>query len=91
METMERAAGKPLVIASGGVRALNPAVPLGALWREGSLAAASPAPGTAEARCPVVETLRAADVEMIRAAGLGCYVWTVSEPGPRGPARRVVR
>ena len=62
------------------VRALNPSVPLGAIWRAGSLAAALPSPGTAEALCPAVEVLRAADVEMIRAAGLGCYVWTVSEP-----------
>jgi glycerophosphoryl diester phosphodiesterase len=64
----------------GRVRALNPALPLGALWSAGSLAAALPPPGTAEALCPAVEVLRAADVEMIRAAGLGCYVWTVSEP-----------
>ena len=26
------------------------------------------------------EVLEAADVEQIRAAGLGCYVWTVNEP-----------
>ena len=66
--------------ALGRVRALNPSVPLGAIWRAGSLAAALPAPGTAEAVCSAVEVLRAADVEMIRAAGFGCYVWKVSEP-----------
>jgi glycerophosphoryl diester phosphodiesterase len=66
--------------ALGRVRALNPAVPLGALWSAGPLAAALPAPGRAEALCPAVEVLRAMDVEMIRAAGLACYVWTVSEP-----------
>ena len=62
------------------VRALNPAVPLGALWSAGPLGAALPATGTADALCPAVELLRAADVEIIRAAGLGCYVWTVNEP-----------
>jgi glycerophosphoryl diester phosphodiesterase len=66
--------------ALGRVRALNPAVPLGALWSAGSLAAALPKPGTAEALCPAVEVLRAADVEIIRAAGLGCFVWIVREP-----------
>ncbi len=66
--------------ALGRVRALNPAVPLGALWSAGPLDAALPAPGTADALCPAVEVLRAADVETIRAAGLGCYVWTVNEP-----------
>jgi len=62
------------------VRALNPDIPLGARWSSGPLASALPAPGTAEALCPAIEVLRAADVEMIRAAGLGCYVWTVNEP-----------
>jgi len=62
------------------VRALNPAVPLGALWSAGSLASAMPAPGTVDALCAAVEVLEAADVEQIRAAGLGCYVWTVNEP-----------
>ena len=66
--------------ALGRVRALNPAVPLGALWSAGSLDSALPAPGTVEALCPAVEVLRAADVKGIRAAGLGCYVWTVNEP-----------
>ena len=66
--------------ALGRVRALNPVVPLGALWSAGSLASALPAPGTAEAICPAIEVLRVADVERIRAAGLGCYVWTVNEP-----------
>jgi glycerophosphoryl diester phosphodiesterase len=66
--------------ALGRVRALNPAVPLGAVWGAGSLAAALPAPGTAEALCAAVEVLREADVNRIRAAGLRCYVWTVSEP-----------
>ena len=66
--------------ALGRVRALNPAVPLGALWSAGPLDAALPATGTADALCPSVEVLRAADVETIRAAGLGCYVWTVNEP-----------
>lgn len=62
------------------MRALNPAVPLGALWSAGRLDAALPATGTADAVCPSVEVLRAADVETIRAAGLSCYVWTVNEP-----------
>jgi len=66
--------------ALGRVRALNPAVPLGVLWSEGSLTAALPAPGTADALCAAVEVLREADVEKIRAARLGCYVWTVNEP-----------
>ena len=66
--------------ALGRVRALNPAVPLGALWSAGPLAAALPAIGTAEALCPAVEVLREADVDKIRAAGLACYVWTVNEP-----------
>ena len=66
--------------ALGRVRALNPAVALGVLWRAGTLAAALPAPGSAEALCPAVEMLREADREKIRAAGLGCYVWTVNEP-----------
>ena len=66
--------------ALGRVRALNPAIPLGALWSAGPLHAALPASGTADALCPAVELLRAADVEKIRAAGLGCYVWTVNEP-----------
>ena len=66
--------------ALGRVRALNPAVRLGVLWSAGGLASALPPPGTAEALCPAVEVLRAADVERIRAAGLGCYVWTVNEP-----------
>lgn len=66
--------------ALGRVRALNPAVPLGALWSAGQLDAALPATGTVNALCPSVEVLRAADVETIRAAGLGCYVWTVNEP-----------
>lgn len=62
------------------VRALNPAVPLGVLWSAGALEAALPAPGMADALCPAVEVLREADVEKIRAVGLGCYVWTVNEP-----------
>jgi len=62
------------------VRALNPSLPLGAIWTAGSLAAALPASGTAEAVCSAVEVLRAADVEMIRASGLRCYVRTVNEP-----------
>ena len=66
--------------ALGRVRALNPAVPLGALWSAGPLDAALPATGTVDALCPAVEMLREADVEKIRAAGLGCYVWTVNEP-----------
>ena len=66
--------------ALGRVRALNPAVPLGALWSAGPLDAALPASGTADALCPAVEVLREADVEKIQAAGLGCYVWTVNEP-----------
>jgi glycerophosphoryl diester phosphodiesterase len=66
--------------ALGRVRALNPAVPLGALWSAGPLDAALPTTGTADALCPAVEVLREADVEKIRAAGLGCYVWTVNEP-----------
>jgi glycerophosphoryl diester phosphodiesterase len=33
-----------------------------------------------DALCPAVEVLGATDVERIRAAGLGCYVWTVNEP-----------
>jgi glycerophosphoryl diester phosphodiesterase len=66
--------------ALGRVRTLNPAIPIGALWSAGSLASALPAPGTAEALCPAVEVLQAGDVEKIRAAGLGCYVWTVNEP-----------
>jgi glycerophosphoryl diester phosphodiesterase len=66
--------------ALGRVRALNPAVPLGALWSAGQLDAALPATGTADALCAAAELLRAADVETIRAAGLGCYVWTVNEP-----------
>jgi glycerophosphoryl diester phosphodiesterase len=64
----------------GRVRALNPAVPLGALWSAGSLDSALPAPGTVDALCPAVEVLTAVDVERIRAAGIGCYVWTVNEP-----------
>ena len=66
--------------ALGRVRALNPAVPLGALWSAGPLDVALPATGTADALCPAVDVLREADVEKIRAAGLGCYVWTVNEP-----------
>jgi glycerophosphoryl diester phosphodiesterase len=64
----------------GRVRALNPAVPLGALWSAGSLDSALPAPGTVDALCPAVEVLTVVDVERIRAAGIGCYVWTVNEP-----------
>jgi len=64
----------------GRVRALNPAVPLGALWSAGSLDSALPTPGTVDALCPAVEVLTAVDVERIRAAGIGCYVWTVNEP-----------
>jgi glycerophosphoryl diester phosphodiesterase len=66
--------------ALGRARDLNPAVPLGALWSAGSLASALPAPGTVDALCPAAEVLKAPDVERIRAAGLGCYVWTVNEP-----------
>jgi glycerophosphoryl diester phosphodiesterase len=66
--------------ALGRVRAINPAVPLGALWSVGPLHAALPTTGTADALCPAVEVLREADIEKIRAAGLGCYVWTVNEP-----------
>jgi glycerophosphoryl diester phosphodiesterase len=62
------------------VRALNSAVRLGALWSAGPLAAALAATGAVDALCPAVEVLREADVEEIRAAGLGCYVWTVNEP-----------
>ena len=66
--------------ALGRVRAVNPAVPLGALWIAGSLASALPAPGTAEALCPAAGMLEAGDVQRIRAAGLACHVWTVNEP-----------
>ena len=66
--------------ALGRVRALNPAVPLGVLWSAGPLDSALPPTGTADALCPAVEVLREGDVEKIRAAGLGCYVWTVNEP-----------
>ena len=62
------------------VRVLNSAVRLGALWSAGPLVAALPATGAVDALCPAVEVLREADVERIRAAGLGCYVWTVNEP-----------
>ena len=43
----------------GRLRALNPAVPLGALWSAGSLDSAFPAPGTVDALCPSVEVLTA--------------------------------
>jgi len=66
--------------ALGRVRALNPTIPLGTLWSAGSLASALPTPGTVDALCPAVEVLGATDLESIRAAGLGCYVWTVNEP-----------
>ena len=66
--------------ALGRVRALNPTVTLVALWSAGPLAAALPATGTADALCAGAEMLREADVEKIRAAGLGCYVWTADEP-----------
>jgi glycerophosphoryl diester phosphodiesterase len=66
--------------ALGRVRGFNPAVPLGALWSDGPLASALPSPGEAEAVCPAVEVLGAGDVERIRAARLGCYVYTVNEP-----------
>lgn len=62
------------------VRALNSALPLGALWTEGPLEAARPARGLVDAMCPAVEVLRKADVEELWMAGLGCYVWTVNEP-----------
>ena len=55
-------------------------VPLGTLWSAGPARFALPPPGEAEAVCSAVEVLGAADVEAIRAAGLGCYVWTVDEP-----------
>jgi glycerophosphoryl diester phosphodiesterase len=67
-------------VALGRVRAFNPAVPLGAVWSAGSLASVLPPPGSAEAVCPAVEVLRAADLERIRAAGLSCHVWTINEP-----------
>src|SRR5207247_10058620 len=41
---------------------------------------ALPSPGEAEAVCSAVEVLGARDVERIRAARLGCYVYTVNEP-----------
>jgi len=66
--------------ALGRVRAFNPAVPLGTLWSAGPLASALPSPGEAEAVCSAVELLGAGDVERIRAARLGCYVYTVNEP-----------
>jgi len=66
--------------ALGRVRSLNSTVPVGVVWSAGSLAAALPAPGTADALCPAVEMLRGTDLAKIRASGLGCYVWTVNEP-----------
>jgi len=62
------------------VRALNPAIPLNALWSAGPLVAALPGPGEAESLCAAANLLGEALVERIRGAGLGCYVWTVNEP-----------
>lgn len=62
------------------VRALNPAIPLGAIWKAGPLAAALPAAGEAESLCAAADLLGEAEVERIRRAGLGCYVWAVNEP-----------
>ena len=64
----------------GRVRALNPDLRLAARWTAGPIGGALPQPGEAEAVCPEARLIERADVDAIRTAGLGCYVWTVDEP-----------
>ena len=65
------------------VRALNGAIPLGAIWNAGPLATVLPAPGEAESFCAAADLLREAELRQIRGAGLGCPVWTAEEPALR--------
>lgn len=61
------------------VRALNPEIKLGLIWSGGTLDALRQAAPTMDAVC-AAEVIRAADVEAIRSAGLGCYVGKADEP-----------
>jgi glycerophosphoryl diester phosphodiesterase len=62
------------------VRALNQEVKLAARWTTGQLGCALQTARALDAVCASAEGLGAADVEAIRAAGLGCYVETADEP-----------
>ena len=62
------------------VRALNQDVKLVATWATGPLDHALQTAQALDAVCASVERLGAADVETIRAAGLGCYVEMADEP-----------
>ena len=62
------------------VRALNQEVKLATRWTTGPLDRALQAARALDAVCAAVEGLGVADVETIRAAGLGCYVETADEP-----------
>jgi len=62
------------------VRALNQDVKLAATWTTGPLDRALQTARALDAVCASVKGLGAADVEAIRAAGLGCYVEMADEP-----------
>ena len=62
------------------IRTLNPDVQLGALIAQQPLGPFIRSPGAAHALCPGAHLVTEEAVAQIRAAGLGCYVWTVNEP-----------
>ena len=71
--------------ALGRVRTLNPAVPLGALWSAGPLAAALPAVGTPRSARSMRYVRRSRCCGRPTSSrsgrrGSACYVWTVNEP-----------
>ena len=62
------------------LRSMNREVRLGALVESLQWDPAVVAGGVAQAVCPGVHALTAADAAAIARAGLECYVWTVNEP-----------
>lgn len=66
--------------ALGRIHALNPEVQLGALIAQPPIERLIRSPGAARALCPGAHLVSEGTVAEIRAAGLGCYVWTVNEP-----------
>lgn len=58
-------------------RALDHALPLGLLVAQAPVAPPAGVPATAV--CPAVEVADAEGIGRVRAAGLGCYVWTVND------------
>ena len=67
-------------VALNRVRALNPEVRLGVIWRSGALDRVLRAAVGLEAVCAATDVVGAAEVEAIRAAGLQCYVGNADEP-----------